>query len=67
MAAWFLVMLRNFYFVTHRKIGNNSEMTEARDKNIHKFRILGILEFFDARLTKFKAIEFYLIKLGTDL
>ncbi len=34
---------------------------------MHKFRILGILEFFDARLTKFKATEFYLIKLGTDL
>jgi hypothetical protein len=52
-------MFCNFYFVKNHKLANNSATTEAR-KNMHKFGILAILEFFDVCLTKFEKYQILL-------
>ena len=47
----------------NNKIANNSTTTEAGEKLSTD---LEFQKFFDACLTKFRKIKFYLIKLATD-
>jgi hypothetical protein len=58
-------MFCNFYLVKNHKNANNSVTTEAREKINTYFESIEIFWcMFDVNL---KAIEFYLIKLATDL
>jgi hypothetical protein len=54
VTAWDWDMLRNSYFVKNLKIYANSTTTEAREKNKHRFGILGILEIFWCMLNLIK-------------
>jgi hypothetical protein len=54
----------NFYLGKNYKFANNSSTTKAREKNKHRFGILG--NFLMHVWLNLKAIKFYLIKLATD-
>ncbi len=64
VAAWVSDMFCNFYLLKNHKIADNSIITEARQKNKHRFGILRI--FFMYVWLNLKTIKFYLIKLDTD-
>ncbi len=64
MAAWVSDMFCNFYLMKNHKIAINSTTAKARGKNKHLFGILGILEFFDVCLTKFKNNQILLNKIS---
>ncbi len=50
----------------NHKISNKPTATEAREKISTHLKSLEFQKKFDIRLTKFKTIKFYLIKLATD-
>jgi hypothetical protein len=64
VAAWLPDVFGYFYFVKNHKIAKNSTTTKAREKNKHRFRILRILQFFDACSTTFKNNQILLYKIS---
>ncbi len=64
VAALVLDMFCNFYLVKNPKIANNLATTEAREKKLHIFGILRILEKFRRMLTKFENYQLLLNKIS---